>query len=236
MRRAHATHTALPRGTLPPQRTQGRCTAPAPRGTREAPGRASSTDFLWRPGASAGRAFVASDRARARSRPCGLQSSLTTFGLPQRQRHVQHQPTGGHVLHAQACMASPRLCRREVRKGAHPEQIGGASSRSVNFLAAALKQAVAPACWGRCAPASRAPSPGPSLCSGCGLGCAPCLSRRLATRRNPARKPPALLSAKAPPIRPGGAVEGQNRSSGESGRRAAATQAAQEPIAMIWRL
>lgn len=117
-----------------------------------------------------------------------------------------------------------------------PEQIGGASSRSVNFLAAALKQAVAPARRGRCAPASRAPSPGPSLRSGCGLGCAPCLSRRLATRRNPARKPPALLSAKAPPIRPGGAVERQNRSSGEGGGRAAATQAAQEPIAKFWRL
>lgn len=38
------------------------------------------------------------------------------------------------------------------------------------------------------------------------------------------------------PRRPGGAVGKQNRSSGEGGGRAAATQAAQEPIAMIWRL
>lgn len=122
------THRAA-RGS-PPQRTR-RAIAPAQRGSRETPGKASSTDYPWRPGASAGRAFVASDRARTRSRPCGLQSSLAMLGLPQSQRHVQHQPASGHVLHAQAYSAAPRC----------------AAPRSARALWRPSRGAVGPALW-----------------------------------------------------------------------------------------
>jgi hypothetical protein len=59
-----------------------------------------------------------------------LQSSLAALGLPQRQRHVQHQPASGLVPHAQTCMASPRLCRREGRKGTPGTDRGGFKSVS----------------------------------------------------------------------------------------------------------
>ena len=78
----------------PPRMTPGTVDAAGsrPRGTRGAPGKASSTDYPWRPGASARRAFVASDRAAARlGHSASILPSLLSAALCALRLHFARQ-------------------------------------------------------------------------------------------------------------------------------------------------
>ena len=77
----YATHTALRAELFRRNGPEGRFIAPAPRGSREAPGKASSTDYPWRPGASASRALRRKRPNRANAfLPFGLDPCRTLPG------------------------------------------------------------------------------------------------------------------------------------------------------------
>lgn len=99
----------------------------------------------------------APSRASA-SRPFGCNPSLASLGCPLRAPLAI-------VRAARERKSNVRLFRKIRWQKTATEfsapGSGGASSRHPRVLAARLKQAVAPACGGRYAPASRAPSPGP---------------------------------------------------------------------------
>jgi len=106
----------------------------------------------------AGRAFRASPRAAVRLGhsasilPSLRSAALCALRLPSCALRARERAT---------CACSGKFGGKKPPPNFSAPGSGGASSRHPRVLAARLKQAVAPACGGRYAPASRAPSPGP---------------------------------------------------------------------------
>lgn len=157
----------------------------------------------------AGRAFRASPRA-ARTRlghsaailPSLRSAALCALRLPSCALRAREKTT---------CACSGKFGGKKPPPNFSAPGSGGASMRACHSPAAPLKQAVAPACGGRYAPASRTPSPGP-------FGLRPRL-RPLSvtpscTATKPRRRPSGRVSPAFPrkPRRPpGGRLRGRSK-------------------------
>lgn len=142
--------------------------------------------------------------SRCASRPFGFNPPLAPLGCPLR-----------------APLAIVRASREKKQRAPVPENsVAKNRHRIFRPRAAAGLQVVTPVFWRRgSSKPSRQPAGGASrplraplrpVPSGCGLGCAPCLSLRLATPRNPAKTrgiPPFRESPAAP--RGGGCGEAE---------------------------